>query len=181
MNTCIEDHTLSSYSPNPYIVRHTQAQSIHKIHITYHTQKHSPWNPSTPWHHPRCFLALPLPLAPRASVPGVYWSGRRRHLCAGGCDVYVEGASYIWDSPISSAWSLASSLPLTSKVDLVDSDDVWAPDCAPRREEEAWPALVSYRRVDGPCTSVPVIVLQPQWAAARRNLWASHCRSMLDR
>ena len=180
MNTCIEDHTLSSYSPNPYIVRHTQAQSIHKIYITYHTQNHSPWSPSTPWRHPHCFLALPLPLAPRASVPGVYWSGARHRLRARGCDICMEGVSGIWDSPISSAWSPASSLPLADKVDLVDSDDVWAPDYAPWREEEPWPALVSYRCVDGPCTFVPVIDLQPQRVAAWRSLRASRWRSMLD-
>ena len=166
---------------DPYIVHHTQAQSIHKIHITYHTQNHSPWSPSTPWRHPHCFLALPLPLAPRASVPGVYWSGARHRLRARGCDVCVEGASGIWDSPISSAWSPALSLPLAEKVDRVDSEDVCAPDCAPWREEEPWPALVSYRRVDGPYTSVPVIDLQPQRAAAWHSLRASRCRSMLDR
>ena len=90
----------------------------------------------------------------------------------------MEGASGIWDSPISSAWSPVSSLLLAEKVDRVDSDDVCAPDYAPWREEEQWLALVSYRRVDGPCTSVPVIDLQPQRAAARRSLRASRCRSM---
>jgi len=92
----------------------------------------------------------------------------------------MEGASGIWDSPISSAWSPALSLPLAEKVDRVDSDDVCAPDYAPWREEEPWPALVSYRCVDDPCMSVPVIDPQPQRVAARRSLRASRWRSMLD-